>query len=94
MSQSVCHTKRVERSTDRKFAILHRSSQNLPPSRVPGGVTTCCFAKPKVELIFTIAPMKNSVNVKISKTVADTTIGSNPNLIDDAFGHQLRVMMT
>ena len=70
-SLQICHTKRVERSTDR----------NLPPIftklatkvRVPGDVVIYCFwwksetflsVKAEVELILITAPMENIFNVK------------------------------
>ena len=74
VSKSVCHRKRVERSTDR----------NLPPIftklatkvEVPGDMVAYCFwwkseiylsAKPEVELILTVSPMEKYLQCQIPR---------------------------
>ena len=65
VSQSVCHTKRVERSTDRNHAPIF--TKLAADVELPGDSVTFCFrskserrmsAKPEVELIFTIAHLE------------------------------------
>ena len=86
VNQWVCHTKRVERSTEWSLSPtdLH---QTCHQGKVPGDVVTYCFwwkskiflsAKPEVELILTIASSygKISLMLNISKTVRDTMLDS------------------
>ena len=71
VSQWVCHTKRVERSTDRNPPPIFTKLATKAESREMR--LTIVFwwkserrmsAKPEVEFIFIIAPMENSFNVK------------------------------
>ena len=80
-----CHTKRVERSTDRNPPPIGLGLFTKRATKVvPGGVVTYCFwwkserrmsAKSEVELIFTLL-LKIALMSNISKTVTDTTMGS------------------
>ena len=72
MSQRVCHTKRVERSTDRNIPPIFTKLATKVQGRVPGDVITYCLwwkseiclsSKQEVELILTIDPTENILNV-------------------------------
>ena len=70
MSESVSHTKRVERSTDRNLPPIFTKLATKVESRRCGYLLfwwkseICLSAKPEVELILTVAPMENISNVK------------------------------